>query len=369
MRNILFLIIIKITFIFSIQSQSILVPKSSIIAHRGYWNISNSTENSLSSLKNASESGFYGSEFDVRQTKDGVLIVYHDEKYSGFNISETNYEDLSRTLLSNGENLPTLKSYLIEGSKSNENFKMVLDIKSGDISSIIKLVDSLKMTNKVEYISFSYNYCMQIIKMDRKFKVLYLSGNIPPDSLYKNGFAGFSYSYDIIDKNQSWIKRAKELNLVTSVWTINSIQNIQKYYQMGIDLISTDTPFFTHEPKISINNDTLDIISNNDLEYIYYTTDNSDPNIYGKLFIKKILLNEDSVVKAIAKRVNFFNSNIVSFNFYKVHNINELNQRSIITTKYYSLEGKETLLPSNGIQIIKTFYDDGSIIVKKIIVQ
>lgn len=50
-----------------------------VIAHRGYWKTEGSAQNSISSLKNTYRIGVYGSEFDVHITRDGVVVVFHDD--------------------------------------------------------------------------------------------------------------------------------------------------------------------------------------------------------------------------------------------------------------------------------------------------
>ena len=53
--------------------------KTGIVAHRGFWNCEEAgyAKNSVAALRCAQEAGFWGSEFDVNMTSDGVLIVYH----------------------------------------------------------------------------------------------------------------------------------------------------------------------------------------------------------------------------------------------------------------------------------------------------
>ena len=48
-----------------------------IIAHRGDWRYA--PENSLRGFANCIKSGFDAIEVDVRMTKDGVLVIMHDE--------------------------------------------------------------------------------------------------------------------------------------------------------------------------------------------------------------------------------------------------------------------------------------------------
>ena len=92
--------------------------QTKIIAHRGFWNTQPKTsENSIKALENAQRLKIYGSEFDVRMTKDGILVINHDEHHGKMEISETDFSDLRKLKLSNGEKLPTLKDYLKQGKK------------------------------------------------------------------------------------------------------------------------------------------------------------------------------------------------------------------------------------------------------------
>ena len=97
-----------------------LFGQTQIIAHRGFWNADPKTaKNSIASLENAQKIKVYGSEFDVQMTKDGVLVVNHDEHINNVEIAETTYSELKSQKLSNGETIPTLESYLSTGIKDS----------------------------------------------------------------------------------------------------------------------------------------------------------------------------------------------------------------------------------------------------------
>ncbi len=51
-------------------------------------------------------------------TKDGVLVINHDEHHAKMEISDFNLKELEKVKLSNGEKLPTLKDYLKQGKKT-----------------------------------------------------------------------------------------------------------------------------------------------------------------------------------------------------------------------------------------------------------
>lgn len=224
--------------------------QTQIIAHRGFWKTNSATaENSIQSLKNAQNLTIYGTEFDVRISKDGVLIVYHDEYYGKLEISETNFSDLEKLKLQNGENIPTLKDYLEKG-KNNPSLKLMIELKPMPseikenqlVQKAIQLVKELHLESQTEFISFSLNICEQIKKQESSFKVHYLNGDLSPLEIKEKGFDGIDYHYSVFLKNPTWISEAKTLGLTTNSWTVNDIEIFQQLKKQGIDFVTTDIP-------------------------------------------------------------------------------------------------------------------------------
>lgn len=88
--------------------------------HRGFHdNASSAPENSLSAIRLAVKKG-YGIEFDIRLSKDGQLVVFHDEtlnRTSGIDkkIENLTYTEISNyTLFSSKEKVPLLSQVLAE---------------------------------------------------------------------------------------------------------------------------------------------------------------------------------------------------------------------------------------------------------------
>ena len=82
-----------------ITSGIIAQTNTKIIAHRGAWKEFNNPENSIASLKKAIELKCYGSEFDVRRTSDGILVVNHDPTFYGDTIQTHTYAQLNEKKL------------------------------------------------------------------------------------------------------------------------------------------------------------------------------------------------------------------------------------------------------------------------------
>lgn len=220
-----------------------------IIAHRGFWKTENNAQNSIKALQKAAKENFFGSELDIHITKDDVLVVYHDHDIDGILIETANYSAIKNTILKNGETLPTLKEYLIEGKKY-PHLKLIIEVKSHQdlnrenkaVSEIMKLVNELKLAQQVEYISFSQNICNEVKKQNPEALVSYLNGDLSPKEVKEKGWDGIDYNYKIFQKNPTWIKEANDLGLITNTWTVNQEEIMEEMINQKIQYISTDEP-------------------------------------------------------------------------------------------------------------------------------
>ena len=62
-------------------------------AHRGYW-IEGHQQNSLKSVQAAYHKNYKMAEFDVRLTKDEIVVLFHDEKYQETAINQYTLQNL-----------------------------------------------------------------------------------------------------------------------------------------------------------------------------------------------------------------------------------------------------------------------------------
>lgn len=241
----------KILILFIIIFTTLVKAQTQIIAHRGFWKTNpETTENSLKALENAMDLQVYGSEFDVRMSKDGKLVINHDEHHGKMEISETNYADLKKLKLSNGEKIPTLKKYLKLGRKF-EDMMMIVELKPAKTKALedeivkktIQLIEKLRMENQCEFISFSLNICKEIKRLKPFAKVQYLNGDLSPLELKNLNIDGFDYHYKILtEKHPTWIDEAKKLGLITNSWTVNDPDIFKKLQKMGIGFVTTNVP-------------------------------------------------------------------------------------------------------------------------------
>lgn len=223
--------------------------KNQVIAHRGAWKKNKFPENSIAALKEAVRLGCYGSEFDVWMTADQVLVINHDPEFQGLTIEKTNYADLLKKTMSNGEKIPTLESYLLEGKKQRST-KLILEIKPSTISkerglettlASVEMVKKLGVTEWTEYISFDYDYCKRVLALQPKAKVAYLRGEISAEQLKADKLTGVDYHYSFYQKD-GWIENAHKLGLTVNAWTVNTAPEMQWLLAHQVDYITTNEP-------------------------------------------------------------------------------------------------------------------------------
>ena len=224
--------------------------KNKVIAHRGAWKAQGNPQNSLASLNEAVRLGCEGSEFDVWMTADEVLVVNHDGEFMGMEIEHSTYEQLLAQKLPNGEKIPTLKEYLIEGMKQKST-KLILEFKPSRISversekvgeMSVKTVQELKAEKWVDYITFSYEGGKKAIATDPKANVAYLMGDKSPAQLKEDGFFGFDYNIRVLRQKPEWIKEAQALGLTVNAWTVNNPEDMKWLLDLNVDFITTDEP-------------------------------------------------------------------------------------------------------------------------------
>lgn len=227
--------------------------RTAIVAHRGFWNCEAAgfSENSIASLKAAQDHGFWGSEFDVHLTADGVVMVNHDNSINGKKISEHKYADFASDPLPNGEKRPTLDEYLDQAKKSRRTM-LVLELKAQPSDEkedmlVEKTIEALKAhklysPDRVMFISFSEHMCRKVAAIAPRFTNQYLNGELNPDQLARLGINGFDYHHDVVGLNRRWIDTAHKLGMSTNVWTVNKEDQARDFINLGIDAITTNEP-------------------------------------------------------------------------------------------------------------------------------
>ncbi|EOD01656.1 glycerophosphodiester phosphodiesterase [Caldisalinibacter kiritimatiensis] len=233
------------------------MEKSLIIAHRGASGYA--PENTISAFKMALEMVCDGIELDVHYSKDGHLIVCHDERVdrttngSGF-IKDLTLNEIKKLDAGTwfdykytNEKIPTLEEVLdiIWG----KDILLNIELKNGIIQyqgmeeAVINMVDKYNMYENVIISSFNHYSLLKVKEINKKIKtgVLYVAGLISPWEYAKkiNAQAIHPVFHSV---NKEIVKECKRNNLQVNTYTVNEEQDIHNIGNMKVSGIITNYP-------------------------------------------------------------------------------------------------------------------------------
>ncbi|MGL6023795.1 MAG: glycerophosphodiester phosphodiesterase [Cetobacterium sp.] len=228
-----------------------------ILAHRG--SSGSAPENTISAFKKAIADGCDGFEFDVQQTKDGKLVVFHDwtlERTSngkGY-LREHTLEELKKLDVGSwfnkkfiGERIPTLEEaldiipdhLLINIELKEENSR-----ERGSENLLLQILKKYQNKNIIVS-SFSHNLLHNLKRLDSSIKIglLVESHLLNLDKYIENlGFEIIAYHPSKSFIAESDVQYLTSKNIDINVWTVNSIQDAKILKNMGVTRIITNFP-------------------------------------------------------------------------------------------------------------------------------
>jgi len=216
------------------------------IAHRG--DSIRHPDNTLEAIESAWKCGADMVEIDVRMTKDGVLVLWHDADLRKKSIKEMTHPELDAAVAQ--YHVPTLAECL---KRAEAGQKLLLDLKeaSDEFSDkVLKEVGDLTPSG-VEIIL--QNSDIQALKYLRKqapqdtrlFAVTDLKNDADPEKL-ADKLAGLGLQ-GVTAKGREFVDRAyvaafRKRGMKYYVWTINEADRMKHYAQIGVDGVITDDP-------------------------------------------------------------------------------------------------------------------------------
>ena len=227
-------------------------PKSvKFIAHRGLSSVY--YENSEQAFIAAAASDFfYGIETDVYFTADGVAVCAHDDdafEDNSVKITESNYEEIKNLSLKQNdygytsEAICTFERYLQITAAGDK--VAVIELKQPDLTKeqIQKLISLSERICGDDFlmISFSSKHVKNVEKTNADLVTQRLSNNV-----FTNWFAamnGYNVSVAASSANKYIVNLAHRRGREIGVWTVNTVEDMKKFVEMGVDYITTDFDF------------------------------------------------------------------------------------------------------------------------------
>lgn len=239
------------------------IPTScKIFAHRGCS--FTAPENTIASLSESLKLDIDGSEIDVRSTKDGIIVLMHDETVDRVTDGTGKVKDLDFSYLREldagswknvkyaGEKIPTLIEALDICKDSNQD--TLIDIKDRGISKqVIDIVKTKSMQDKVILITSSLDVIKQIKEIDPKIRCGWICENFPRYLFSKNAKMKWihkqvrKHNIELLDLKYTFlsekvISQFHEKGVEVWAWTVNEQEIMEALMNWDIDAITTDRP-------------------------------------------------------------------------------------------------------------------------------
>lgn len=239
------------------QKQKTGGAKPLVWAHRGAS--AYAPENTMEAFRLAYEQGADGIELDVQLTKDGEMVVLHDERIdrtsngSGFvrdyTLKELMGFQFNRTQ-PNYKNAPIpLLSEVLDFIKENR-MQLNIELKNGIFvypgleEKVLELVSQKGVNDQIIYSSFNHDSIHLVGKLDKCAKrgILYSDRFLHvPEYAYQMGVDAIHPALWHLDE-EDYVERCHALGLLVHVWTVNETADMQKLKARGVDAIITNCP-------------------------------------------------------------------------------------------------------------------------------
>lgn len=228
-----------------------------IYAHRGASGTH--PENTIAAFQEAARLPIEGVEFDVHLTKDGEVVVIHDEKINRTSNGKGLVQDMTLAELKQydfgswfseefrGETIPTLQEVL--DVFKDTNHKMNIEIKTdvyhyeGIEEKVIAIVKANQLEERVVISSFNHE-SLQIVhylQPDLEIAALLMEAIIEP-ARYLQLLNAEALHLFLPSANRTSIKNMIADGGTVRVFTVNEVDYMKQLQALGVSAIFTDYP-------------------------------------------------------------------------------------------------------------------------------
>ncbi len=227
------------------------LKQAAIIAHRGASALV-SFENTIEAFEKAIEIGADAMEFDVRRTRDGVLVSFHDEAVGGEKIADLSFGELQAIAAGRGFAVPTIEEIF-----SMARGRIFLDIElkeAGYEGEIVALAMKHLEVGGFVMTSFLDRVIIAVKRIEPRIVTGLLLGlDKPKEGILRRlvelfpGFRLRRCRSDFVAPNYQllllgFLARMRRIGMPVFVWTVNDPAMIERLLASGVHSVITDRP-------------------------------------------------------------------------------------------------------------------------------
>lgn len=230
-------------------------------AHRGFSG--KYPENTMLAFEKAIEAGADGIENDVHLTKDGVVVIIHDERVdrttdgAGW-VKDFTYEELSKLNASytfkdcGFQHIPTLREYmeLVKDKDIVTNIELKTGVfeYEGIEKKVYDMIQEYGLKDKMIISSFNHFSILRMKALDSTIKC----GLLEESWLVNAGAYAASVGvecYHPMYKNMTPdnVAEIKSHGLEINTWTVNEKEEIEEMFNRGVDSVIGNYPDIVRE--------------------------------------------------------------------------------------------------------------------------
>ncbi len=237
------------------QSVNDFIMPVKLIAHRGFSGLA--PENTIPAVKAAADADFDGCEFDIRLTKDGRWVVFHDNDVSRMTngeglVSDMTLAQVQSLVIDAGSNvqqypderIPTLEEMLKACADYGVAPVVEIHLEEGQTPDYDAVASALRAVQFGDcmVISADLDALAQMQKLLPDADTRFLSSRVTGDQIERcaeQGFHGISFDASV-SANLLHIEKISESGMIIGAWTVDNIHLLDKLYEKGVFEITTN---------------------------------------------------------------------------------------------------------------------------------
>lgn len=223
-----------------------------IFAHRGYrakW-----PENTMLAFRKALEAGCAAMELDVQLSRDGEVVIIHDETLDRTTSGAGPMKDLTLAELrgldaGQDETIPTLEEYLAWAADNhvytNIELKNSVESYPGLEEKVLALIDRFGLRKGILFSSFNHESVLRCRALAPDIDCGFLMGTVAEEQLdaVKEKMQRYGVKYlhpGLRNVSEDFLAAAKARGIPLNVWTVNDPARAKALLEYGAGVFTDD---------------------------------------------------------------------------------------------------------------------------------
>ncbi len=214
-------------------------------------------ENTILAFKTALTMGADGIECDIRESRDGKLVIFHDANFrriagKSSSINRLSLAEIQKIDVGNGERIPTLQALF---EHTPQDFLLNLEMKDVRPENLINAIYRHNVQHRVLLSSFDSEVLRKVRSLDSAIRIGYLVDRKMGLPVFKKATAmkaqAIHFSKRLITEDK--IAQVHREGFLVYAYTVDAPNQMSHFMKMGIDGLFTNYP--DRLSRVRIKND------------------------------------------------------------------------------------------------------------------